>query len=78
MALVEEPRSVHAAKNIMRVLSIGVDYGVVGSQAYSLNVLQLLDECISGAGGKLTTKEHDLVLETVITGLLISVRYFLL
>lgn len=50
--LVEE-RNVHAAKNLMRVLAVVVSYGVVASQALSQTLLQILEECNTGAGGKL-------------------------
>lgn len=60
----------------MRVLAVCVEYGVVASAAFSQTLLlQLLDECNSGAGGKLAGRDIDLVLETVMAGLPISVRY---
>lgn len=59
----------------MRILAIGVEYGVVSSAAFSQSLLlQLLDECNSGAGGKLAGRDLDIVLETIMAGLPISVR----
>lgn len=59
----------------MRVLSVCVEYGVVGSGAYSALVLQVVEETLSGAGGKIHPNEMiDGILETIIAGLPISVR----
>ena len=42
--LVEE-KNVHAAKNLLRFISIAYDYGVIQAKPFSQTILQLLDEC---------------------------------
>jgi len=64
-----EERSVYAAKNLMRFVALAVVYGVVSSQSLSSILLQMLDECNSGAGGKLTAEDLEIVLETIMAGL---------
>jgi hypothetical protein len=66
-------RSIHASKNLIRVLAALVDYGVVASGALSAVLLNLLDECSSGAGGRLRPIDIDLVLEVVLSALPIVV-----
>ena len=62
-----------AAKNLMRVLGVLVDYRLVSSQTYSQFLLQMLEECDN-------LKHHslDLVLESIMTGLPIAVNYCIL
>jgi len=68
-----EERSVYAAKNLMRFVALAVVYGVVSSQSLSSILLQMLDECNSGAGGKLTAEDLEIVLETIMAGLPLAV-----
>jgi hypothetical protein len=73
--LVEE-RNVHASKNLMRVLAIAVDYGVVQSSAFSQMLIQISEEINSGVIPKnKKNQDLDLVLDTIMAGLPISVRY---
>jgi hypothetical protein len=67
-----EQRNVHASKNITRVIAIAVEYGVVSTQVFSQTLLQLLDECNSMAGGKISSSDLDLILETIMAGLPIA------
>jgi len=68
-ALVAE-RNVPASKNLIRVLAVLVDYGVIASGAVSSLLLNLLDECQNGAGGKLRQPQDiDLVLEVILAAL---------
>lgn len=72
MHLVEE-KNIHASKNLLRLLAIAVDYNILSSQPLSQTLLQLIDECHSGAAGMLTrASDLDMVLETVIAGLPIA------
>ena len=61
----------------MRVLAIAVDYGIVDSSAFSQMLIQLLEEINSGlisAKNNKRIQELDLVLDTIMAGLPISVR----
>lgn len=62
----------HASKNLMRVLSSLVDFGCLSSQWLSQTIIQLLDEIISGAGGKVGKAEEEIILETIMAGLMIA------
>ncbi len=64
-----ERREVEGSKNIMRVLAAAAHYGVLSVQTLGQLMLQLLDECWTGAAGKLKESEWDIVMEVVITGL---------
>lgn len=69
-----EERNVYAAKNLMRFLAIGVEYGVISAQAFSQTLLQLLDEAQTGAGGKLKgASDQEIVLEALLAALPIIV-----
>ena len=62
----------------MRVLAIAVDYGIVDSSAFSQMLIQLLEEINSGlisAKNNTRIQELDLVLDTIMAGLPISVRH---
>lgn len=68
-ALVQD-RNVPASKNLIRVLAVLVDYGVIAPGALSSVLLNLLDECQNGAGGKLRQPQDiDLVLEVILAAL---------
>jgi hypothetical protein len=76
--LVEE-KNVHASKNLLRFISIAFDYGVIQAKLFSQTLIQLLDECQTSAGGKLKgASDQDLVLETIMAGLPISVSHFII
>jgi hypothetical protein len=75
--LVEE-RNVHASKNLFRFISIAYDFGIIQAKPYSQTLIQLLDECQTGAGGKLRgASDQDLLLETIMAGLPIAVSFYL-
>jgi hypothetical protein len=78
-ALVAE-RNVPASKNLIRVLAVLVDYGVIASGAVSSLLLNLLDECQNGAGGKLRQPQDiDLVLEVILAALpiIVSINFMI-
>lgn len=56
----------------MRVLAVLVDFGSLASAWFSQTVIQLLDECLSGAGGKVGKAEEEIILETIMAGLMIA------
>jgi len=70
-ALVIE-RNVHASKNLMRVLGSLVDFGCLSAPWFSQTVIQLLDECLTGAGGKVGKPELELIIETIMAGMMIA------
>jgi hypothetical protein len=65
-------RNVHASKNIMRVLAVLVDHGCLASGWFSQTVIQLLDECLTGAAGKVGQAEEEIILETIMAGLMVA------
>jgi hypothetical protein len=72
-SLVHE-RNIYASKNQMRVLAVLAEYGCLSSSWFSQTILQLLDECLSGAGGKVGKAEEEIVLETIMSGLMIAAQ----
>lgn len=63
-------RHLPSSKNIMRFISMCVNYNCISSAVFSQFLIQILDECASGVA----LKHHsiDLILETILFGLPIA------
>jgi hypothetical protein len=67
-------RDIASSKNLVRVLAVLCELGTLASGWLSQAVLQLIDECVTGAGGKVGKAEQEIVLEAIMAGLMIAAQ----
>jgi len=63
---------VPASKNLIRYMGVCVEFGTLSSGCFSQLLIALLDEVLSGAGGKIGKTEEEIILDSIMAGLPIA------